>query len=453
VTTKTRSPIRNFAALQSECEMVPLSDISPAERIPRVHSKAKRQRLRLSMSHDGQIVPVIISQAGMLVDGHARVQAARELGWPSINAIRLDRPAEDLRVIGLAVNKLCMDSDWDTDVLNLLFDEIQTSLPELSLDLSGFSTPEIDTIRGAYAAKQMNDLVDEVPELPDKAPPVSMLGDEFDCGGHRVRCGDARDPEALAALMGEDEAQQIFTDPPYNVKIEGHVTVRGKHHHSEFAVAAGDLSSDEFTAFLRDVLHVAAEHLADGGLAHVCMDHAHVGELLTAGAQVFSERKSICVWDKGSGAMGSLYRNAYELVVVFKKGTAKHINNIELGKHGRNRTTVWRYPGIAQQGSGKANALSLHPTIKPCALVADAILDASDPGAIILDPFGGSGTTMIAAERTKRRARLLELDPSYVDTIVTRYQDFTQELAIHVETGLSFAELRNVRATAAEKGE
>jgi DNA modification methylase len=237
----------------------------------------------------------------------------------------------------------------------------------------------------------------------------------------------------------------MFTDPPYNVPIEGHVSGLGRDRHREFPMAAGELDSAGFVAFLTSSLSASAHHLADGALAYVCMDHAHIGELIEAGSRVFTERKSICVWDKGSGGMGSLYRNAHELVAVFKKGTAPHINNVQLGKHGRNRTTVWRYPGIAQTGKGRKKALSLHPTVKPVALVADALLDASPRNGIVLDPFGGSGTTLVAAERKQRRARLLELDPVYVDTIIERYAKLTGNIATSAK-GATFHEVRTQRS-------
>ena len=220
----------------------------------------------------------------------------------------------------------------------------------------------------------------------------------------------------------------------------------GKVRHREFAMAGGEMSKPQFRDFLTLALTASAAHLADGGLAYVFMDHAHLGELLEAGDQVFTERKAICVWDKGTGGMGSLYRNAHELVTVFKKGTAKHVNNVQLGKHGRNRTTIWRYPGIVKQGKGRAKALSLHPTVKPVAMIADAILDTSPRAGIILDPFGGSGTTLIAAEVTSRRARLIELDPLYVDTIIERFEILSGAEAIHAETGMSFARTRQERA-------
>jgi DNA modification methylase len=268
--------------------------------------------------------------------------------------------------------------------------------------------------------------------------------------GHRVFCGDATDPAVIARLMHDGSADQIITDPPYNVRINGHVSGNGKVRHREFAMACSEMDRTQFVQFLGSSLSASALHLVEGGLAYVFMDHAHIGELLEAGEDVFTERKAICVWDKGAGGMGSLYRNAFEFIAVFKKGTAKHINNVSLGKHGRNRTTVWRYPGIAQQGKGRAKALSLHPTVKPVALLADAILDSSPRNGIVLDPFGGSGSTLIAAEVTHRRARLVELDPLYVDTTLARFEALTGTRAIHSETGLSFAELRQERARATE---
>lgn len=446
---RQKSPLvgSNVAAVHPKCEEVALGSLRPAARRLRRHSRGKRRTLMRSMQKIGLISPVIVNASATIVDGHARVEAARELGWTSIAVVRVEHLTdEDLRLYAIAANKLVEDAQWDPKELRCELEELEAALPTIDLTLSGLSFPEIDTIRGAYAAAELNDLADDLPPPSSAGAAVTVVGDMYRLKRHLLICGNANDPAVLAELMGDERADQLFTDPPYNVPVQGHVSGKGKVRHREFAMASGEMSYAQFVLFLKQTLGLSASHLVDGGLAYVCMDHAHLGELLEAGAEIFTERKAICVWDKGAGGMGSLYRNAHELVAVFKKGTAPHVNNVQLGKHGRNRTTVWRYPGMSQLGKGRAKALSIHPTVKPVALVAEAILDASPRGGIVLDPFAGSGTTLIAAETTGRRARLVELDPLYVDTIITRFEKLTGIPAVHLGTGLSFAELRQERA-------
>lgn len=444
---KAKSSLRrNVTAISPNIEMVPIAELKPAAVRVRVHSKAKLQSLMRSLERFGQIEPIVVNDRGVIVHGHARFEAASRLGWINISTIRVQHlNDDDLRVYAIAANKLVLDAGWDLSALRLELEAIEATTPDFDMSLTGFSIPEIDTLRGAYEASSLNDLVDDVPEVPPNAEPTSRLGDIWILGEHKLLCGNALDAEAVAELMAEDCAELIFSDPPYNVPIDGHVSGLGKVRHREFAMASGEMSPEEFVRFLVDALSNSANHLINGGLAYVCMDHGHIGELIDAGAKVFDERKSICVWDKGSGGMGSLYRNAHELIAVFKKGTAPHFNNVELGQHGRNRTTVWRYPGIAKAGVGRSKALELHPTVKPVALVADVLLDASSRGGLVLDPFGGSGTTLIAAQIKRRRARLIELDPIYADTIVARFETLTGAQAIHASENLSFADVRALR--------
>jgi DNA modification methylase len=439
----------NVAAVHPKSEQVLLSSlIAPAAKL-RLHSGAKRVNMMRQLEKIGQIEPIVINSRSVIVHGNARVAAARELGWTHIAAVRVEHLTdEDLRLYAIAANRLTLDAEWDLSQVRLELEALEAAVPSIDLSLSGFSIPEIDTMRGAYEASSSNDLVDDLPARDEAGPAISQLGDLWHLGEHRLLCENALDAAALARLMGEDLACMMFTDPPYNVPIAGHVSGKGKIQHREFDMAVGEMDQVGFTAFLKQALEASALHLANGGLAYVCMDHAHIGELIDAGASTFAERKSICVWDKGSGGMGSLYRNAHELVAVFKKGAAPHINNVALGKHGRNRTTIWRYPGVAQLGKGRAKALSMHPTVKPVALVADAILDASKRGGIILDPFGGSGTTLIAAHIKGRRARLMELDAIYVDIIIQRFEALTSIPATLADTGMSFAEVRAQRVGA-----
>lgn len=446
---RTRS---NVAAVHPKSEQIALTSLVAPPAKLRLHSRAKRTKMMQQLEKFGQIEPIVINAAGVIVHGNARVDAARELGWTHIAAVKVEHLTdEDLRLYALAANKLPQDAEWDLTQVRLELEALEAAVPNIDLSLSGFSIPEIDTMRGAYEASGVNDLVDDLPAVSAADSSITQLGDLWHLGEHRLLCADSLEAGSLAKLMGDDVACMIFTDPPYNVPIAGHVSGNGKVQHREFEMAVGEMDQAGFTAFLKGALEVSAGHLIDGGLAYVCMDHAHIGELVVAGGTVFEERKSICVWDKGPGGMGSLYRNAHELIAVFKKGSAPHINNVELGRHGRNRTTIWRYPGVAQLGNGRAKALSMHPTVKPVALVADAILDTSKRGGIVLDPFGGSGTTLIASHIKGRRARLIELDPVYVDTIIQRFETLTGASAMLAETGQTFAEVRAQRAGAAEQ--
>jgi DNA modification methylase len=300
---------------------------------------------------------------------------------------------------------------------------------------------EIDLrIEGLTATNEHKD--DPADALPSPGPGVSRLGDLWVLGRHRVLCGSALDAVAYLTLMRGDGAVMIFTDPPYNVPIDGHASGLGAIRHRDFVMAAGEMSSAEFTAFLMRSCRLLARHSADGSLHFICMDWRHMDELQEAGRAAYSELKNVCVWVKSNAGMGSLYRSRHELIFVFKHGSARHRNNVQLGQYGRHRSNVWQYPNASAFGRGgeEGNLLALHPTVKPVALVADAIMDSSARGEVVLDAFVGSGTTVIAAERTGRRCFGLELDPVYVDTIVRRWQVYTGEHARHEESGKTFAE-------------
>jgi DNA modification methylase len=302
---------------------------------------------------------------------------------------------------------------------------------------------------------QKVDPVDQAPPIDPVA--VSRQGDLWLARGHRLLCGDALNELDYERLLGEDLADIVFEDPPYNVRISGNVSGLGKHRHREFTQASGDLSKKKFTDFLTASLKLAARFSKDGSIHYICMDHRHIQEITAAGEIAYDELKNLCVWDKQTGGMGSLYRAQHELVFVYKKGTARHINNIELGRHGRNRTNVWSYPGLSGFGRGRDAALELHPTVKPVALVADALRDCSKRGGLVLDAFGGSGTTMMAAERTGRRAALIEIDPLYVDTAIRRWEALTGQAVVLAGDGRTFAEIQATRqaddpATTSDKG-
>jgi DNA modification methylase len=271
------------------------------------------------------------------------------------------------------------------------------------------------------------------------------LGDIWNIGVHRLSCGNSLDPATYSALLGTELAQLVFIDPPYNVPIEGHVSGKGKVHHREFAMASGEMTSDTFTKFLKDAFSNLSKSSVDGSIHFVCMDWRHVAEVMTAAKGVYADFKNICVWAKNNAGMGSLYRSQHELVFVFKNGSASHINNIKLGKFGRHRTNIWSYAGATSFGNERTDALAMHPTVKPVALVSDAILDCSNRNGIVLDAFAGSGSTLVAAEKVGRLGRGIELDPHYVDTIIKRFQSTFGLLGVHEQTGLGMDALRLAR--------
>jgi hypothetical protein len=291
-----------------------------------------------------------------------------------------------------------------------------------------------------------DDPADAVPTIAS-APPVSQAGDLWLLGRHRIYCGSALEPCAYAALMEGQQAAMVFTDPPYNVPIDGHASGLGAVHHRDFVMASGEMSKAEFTTFLTGACGLLAAHSIDGAMHFICMDWRHMGELLAAGEAAYSELKNVCVWAKHNAGMGSLYRSQHELVFVFKHGRGSHRNNVQLGQYGRHRSNVWNYPSPNSfgRGSDEGNLLALHPTVKPVALVADAIRDCSGRSEIVLDAFLGSGTTIMAAERTGRRCYGLEIDPIYVDTIIRRWQAFTGDEARHAQTGCRFNEPEGTR--------
>jgi DNA modification methylase len=315
----------------------------------------------------------------------------------------------------------------------------------IDVELTGFETPEIDLILDEWQEASAEDAPsDEIAEC-DAGPTISQSGDLWRLGSHRLLCGDARSPEAYAKLLGDKKADLIFTDPPYNVRIDGHVSGLGSVKHREFAMASGEMSEGQFTQFLESTLATAANVSRDGALHYVCMDWRHLFETLSAGRAVYDSLLNICVWNKDNGGMGSFYRSKHELILVFKVGMASHTNNVELGRHGRNRTNVWDYAGANTFRRDRIEELSMHPTVKPVALIADAIKDASKRSETILDPFCGSGSTIIAAEKTGRHACGLELDPKYVDVAVRRWQRFTGKSAVLDGTMACFEEIAEQR--------
>ncbi|HEY9090714.1 DNA methyltransferase [Parasphingorhabdus sp.] len=417
-----------------------IADLPPQKNNARTHSKKQIKQIAQSIEKFGFTNPVLLNDKYEILAGHGRVEGARLLNWTSVPTITLSHltPIEQRAYI-LADNKLALNAGWDEQLLGM---ELK-SLSDLDFDveITGFSISEIDmAIDGIELGKDNEeDKDDEIPEIGDHA--ITKLGDLWQLGNHRLICGDARSNSSYEKLLSGETVDLIFTDPPYNVPIDGHVSGLGKHQHREFAFASGEMSKDDFTQFLIETLRPATARAKDGAIAFVCMDWRHMSEMLDAGLAVFDEMKNLVVWAKNNGGMGSFYRSRHELIFVFKKGTAAHTNSFGLGETGRYRTNVWEYAGMTSRSKERDEALAMHPTVKPVALVADAIKDCSRRKEIVLDQFGGSGSTLIAAERTGRHARLIEYDPLYCDTIIRRWEKMTGQNALLVTTGESFSEI------------
>ncbi len=416
-------------------------DLRPRARNARMHTKAQLRQIAASIETFGFTNPVLLDGAGEIIAGHGRVEAAKLLGLDRVPTITLaGLTPEQVRAYVIADNRIAENAGWDMDLLALELAELDALSVDLELDLTvtGFETAQIDLMIAGRANDDAPEIEeDAVPELAP-GPAVSVAGDLWHVGPHRLICGDALDGGVYARLLDGEAAQMVFTDPPYNVAIDGHVSGLGRHTHREFEMASGEMTSAAFAAFLTDAFSHLATYSADGAIQFVCMDWRHMEELLAAGRTAFSDLKNLCVWSKTNGGMGSLYRSQHELVFVFKAGGGSHINNVELGRHGRNRTNVWTYPGVNAFGTDRDAALAMHPTVKPVELVYDAILDCSHRGGVILDPFAGSGTTLVAAHKAGRRGYGVEIDPHYCDVIVRRLEQVSGEPATHDATGETF---------------
>jgi DNA modification methylase len=422
-----------------------IEEIKPDPANARQHSRKQIRQLASSIATFGFNVPVLVDAELNAIAGHCRLASCHALGLAEVPTLCLDHLSRaQARAFMIADNRLTEIASWDDRLLAQQLKDLSLAGLDFSLEVTGFEMAEIDLRIESleHPPEADDDPADVLPGLLAN-PPFSKIGDLWTLGNHRVLCGSALDAAAFAALMGDERAATIFTDTPYNVPIDGHASGLGAIHHRPFPMASGEMTKTEFAAFLGQAFRNLAAFSVDGSLHYVCMDWRHLEELLAAGREAYSELKNLCVWVKNNGGMGSLYRSQHELVFVFKHGRSGHRNNVQLGQFGRNRSNVWRYPGANSfaSSSEEGNLLALHPTVKPVAMVADAILDCSARGEVVLDAFLGSGTTLIAAERTGRRCYGLELDPGYVDTIVRRWQKLSGGSALHGVSGRSFDEL------------
>ena len=419
-------------------ENTAVRELRPHPNNARTHSRKQIRQIAKSIEKFGFCNPVLVDDAKQIIAGHGRVEAAKLLALEAVPTCRLSHLNEtEKRAYILADNRLAERAGWDKELLAI---ELQ-GLIELDVDieLTGFETAEIDIIleEAREASGVARGPEDAVPE-PLTGPAVSQTGDLWLLGAHRLLCADAREQVAYDALLEGAKADFVFTDPPYNVAIDGHVCGLGRVRHREFMMASGEMTEPEFTAFLETVFGLLVANSVDGSIHQICMDWRHAWEMLAAGRAVYSDLKNLCVWNKSNAGMGSFYRSKHELVFVWKSGTAAHVNNFELGQHGRHRTNVWDYAGVNTMRAGRMEDLAMHPTVKPVGLVADAIKDCSRRGGLVLDPFCGSGTVLIAAERAGRKARALEIDPHYVDVAVRRWQTYSGKSAILAQSNEPF---------------
>jgi DNA modification methylase len=411
-------------------KLVEVDALKPLGRQTRKHPPAQIRKLGETIEQFGFVLPIVIDTHNRVVGGWGLVLAARKIGLSEVPAVTVsDLDEANLRLLRLALNRLGEESSWDLDALRLEFSDVLEITSDIDLRLSGFEMGEIDVALSVSG----EDEEDILPTLDESGLPETKLGDLWLLGDHRLLCSDSLKLESYSRLLGEERAQLVFTDPPWNIPIAGNVSGLGAVKHDDFAMGCGEMTETQFGAFLRTALGHASAHSDDGSIQFVCMHWSKIKEVLAAASDVYAELKNLCVWNKTNAGMGSLYRSKHELVFVFKKGTGPHINNIDLGRFGRNRTNVWDYPGQNIFNGTAKSKLSLHPTAKPVALVADAIRDCSHRSGIVLDPFGGVGATLIAAERTGRKARLIELEPRYVDATVKRWETLTRGRAVKVD--------------------
>src|SRR6478736_4741889 len=421
---------------------LPIGGLKPNPRNARRHSQKQLSQIAASIRELGFNSLVVVDEDGVILVGHGRVEGARMAGLRSVPVLRVAHLTPEQKIaFALADNKIALNADLEVDQLKVLWRELVGA--EINLEVTGFETAEIDLLVDGPTDAERIDRSDILP--PRQAEAVSRLGDLWHLGDHRLLCGDACDPASYADLLADERARVVFTDPPYNVPIDGHVSGLGAVKHREFKMASGEMTSAEFDHFLRTVFGHLASFSADGALNFICMDWRHMAEVIDAASGIYSELKNVCVWNKNNGGMGSLYRSKHGFVFVYKAGTAPHLNMIELGKHGRYRTNVWDYAGVNTFRSGRDAELEMHPTVKPTALVIDAIKDCSRRGDTVLDAFSGSGTTIIAAHKSRRRARAIELDPLYVDVAIRRWQSYTGQTAEMAVTGETFAEVEERR--------
>lgn len=418
-----------------QIEYIPTGALRPYARNARTHSRKQIRQIADSIQQFGFTNPILIDKDNTVLAGHGRLAAAQLAGLREVPCVRLEHMTPtQRRAYVIADNKLALNAGWDEEILAEELEALLTLDSAFDISATGFSIAEVDSLIDGRANEEDGNPADDV--VPEHIPRRCRPGDIWQLGRHRLICGDSLDPAIIDLLMEGSKARMVFTDPPYNVPIDGHVSGLGQVKHREFAMASGEMSREQFTVFLRSAFQQLVRHSLDGAIHFVCMDWRHMTEMLTASEGVYAELKNLIVWAKDNGGMGTFYRSRHELIFAFKVGTAPHTNSFELGQHGRYRTNVWEYRGVNTLKAGRNEELALHPTVKPIQMIADAIKDVSGRGEIVLDLFGGSGSTLIAAHKTGRTAYLCELDPLYCDRIIARYEAFAKDEAECLACGM-----------------
>lgn len=416
-----------------------LSKIKPYANNARVHDDKHIKQISESIKKFKFTNPIILDENFEILCGHGRYFSAQHLKLETVPTVIIDYLSDSQKkAYRLADNQLTIKGQWDENLLGIELKELSDLELDFDLTITGFETSEIDLL-----IQSLDEVEEEKQEHtpyinPDEV--ISKIGDIWQLGKHFIICGDSTKKETYETLLKDKKARMVFTDAPYNVPIDKHVCGSGKIKHKEFAMASGEMSEEEFVEFLSSVFNNLIEFSKNGSLHYLCMDWRHIKDM-TASTKKYSEFKNLCVWNKSSAGMGSLYRSKHELVFVYKNGTLPHINNVELGKNGRYRTNVWDYAGVNSFGENKDD-LKLHPTVKPVEMVADAILDSTKQKDIVLDSFLGSGSTLIACEKTNRTCYGIEIEPLYIDTIIKRWEEFTDKKAIHIESGKTYSKLK-----------
>lgn len=442
--------LQKTSALQFGLVYHNVEHLKPDPRNARKHPASQLARLEASIAEFGFTAPVLIDEHRQVIAGHARIEAAKALGLEKLPCVVLHHLSRaQKQALALADNRIAELALWDTEILRSTLEELINI--DFSVETTGFSTAEIDVLFEAPGAQgETADPDDDISGIDVGTPPVSRPGDLWVLGKHRLLCGNSLEEACYIRLLGSELADLICADAPYNLGIAGNVSGLGRVKHGEFAMASGEMAIEEFSDFLTKAFELGARFSMDGSIHFQFMDWRHMREMLCAGYRVFSELKALCIWNKQTGGMGSLYRSQHELVFVWKSGRAPHINNVELGKNGRYRTNVWDVRGMNSFHAERDEQLAIHPTVKPVGLIADAIRDCSKVGGLVLDPFGGSGTTILAADRTRRRAALIEIDPRYVDVAIRRWEKKTRGNAVLASSGRTFAEVEKERAAVGE---
>ena len=429
-------------------KVVSVAKIRPNPKNARTHSHKQIRQIAASIQAFGFTNPVLIDEHDVLIAGHGRLEAARDLGLVSIPAIVIPGLNDaKKRALQLADNRIAQSAGWDRERLAIELAELSAPLLEFGLDTSitGFEPAEIDALHADFDDGSTADPSDDIDPEVLKGAAVTRRSDCWALGKHRLLCGDARSEDDLRRVLGGELAHVVFTDPPYNVRIKG-IVGRGATKHREFAMASGEMSSGDFVAFLRQTLGAAAEVSIDGAVHFVCMDWRHIENLVNAGKAVYGDMLNLVVWEKSNAGQGSFYRSAHELIGVFRVGSSPHLNTVELGKHGRNRSNVWHYAGANSFRAGRMQDLKAHPTVKPVAMIADALQDCTRRDQNVLDSFCGSGSTILAAERVGRRGYGVEIDPRYVDVAIRRWQALTGKDATLAGSTATFEEVGLQRA-------